>query len=146
MSQSPKPEIGAITWTDLTVDNAEGIKDFYSKVVGWNFAPVSMGDYNDYTMNTSESGKTIAGICHARGLFQRLSNHNSNKPRVNKKRSTGRGNMNIPETNSFRKAPYKIPFRDDIHPAQINPKNIYYFFIIRKLSIDISKYFSILVT
>jgi predicted enzyme related to lactoylglutathione lyase len=68
MSQFPKPEIGAITWTDLTVDNAEGIKNFYSKVVGWNFALVSMGDYNDFTMNTSESGKTIAGICHARGV------------------------------------------------------------------------------
>ena len=68
MSQSPKPEIGAINWTDLTVDNAEGIKDFYSKVVGWNFAPVSMGDYNDFTMNTPESGKSAAGICHARGV------------------------------------------------------------------------------
>jgi len=67
MSNKEKPEIGSITWTDLTVPNAEEVKDFYSKVVGWESAPVSMGDYNDFNMNAPESGKTKAGICHNRG-------------------------------------------------------------------------------
>jgi predicted enzyme related to lactoylglutathione lyase len=62
-----KPEIGAITWTDLTVPDAEKIRDFYSKVVGWKFSPVSMGDYDDFNMNSPENGNTIAGICHSRG-------------------------------------------------------------------------------
>jgi predicted enzyme related to lactoylglutathione lyase len=77
MSEKTKPEIGSITWFDLTVLDAEKVKDFYSKVVGWKAAPVSqpkadeplaqMGDYNDYNMNSPDSGKTNAGICHKRG-------------------------------------------------------------------------------
>lgn len=62
-----KPEVGTITWFDLTVPNAEKVRDFYSKVVGWKPSPVSMGDYNDYTMNTPGSGNTVSGVCHARG-------------------------------------------------------------------------------
>lgn len=67
-----KPEVGSITWFDLTVPDAENIKDFYSKVVGWKSAPVSMGDYNDFNMNSPESGKTNAGICHKRGTNAKL--------------------------------------------------------------------------
>ena len=67
MSNSSKPEIGTITWFDLTVPDAEKVKDFYSKVVGWKSVPVSMGDYNDFNMNSPESGKTNAGICHKKG-------------------------------------------------------------------------------
>jgi len=67
MSNKEKPEIGSITWFDLTVPEAEKVKDFYSKVVGWKSAPVSMGDYNDYNMNSPESGKTNAGICNKKG-------------------------------------------------------------------------------
>jgi predicted enzyme related to lactoylglutathione lyase len=68
MSQSPKPEIGAITWTDITVENAKEIRDFYSEVVGWQSTPVNMAEYNDFSMNTPETGKTVSGICHARGV------------------------------------------------------------------------------
>lgn len=64
---SEKPEVGSITWSDLTVPNAEEVKEFYSKVVGWKTAPVSMGDYNDFNMNSPESGNTKAGICHSEG-------------------------------------------------------------------------------
>jgi len=64
---SDKPEIGAITWFDLTVPNAEDVRDFYSKVVGWKSSPVSMGDYNDFNMTSPGSGETKAGICHKRG-------------------------------------------------------------------------------
>jgi predicted enzyme related to lactoylglutathione lyase len=42
MAEVPKADIGSITWFDLTVDNAEEIKNFYSKVVGWNSVPVKM--------------------------------------------------------------------------------------------------------
>ena len=67
MSNSSKPEVGTITWFDLTVSNAEEVKDFYSKVVGWKSIPVSMGGYNDFNMNAPDSGTTKAGICHNRG-------------------------------------------------------------------------------
>jgi len=66
MSRKEKPEVGSITWFDLTVPDAEKVKDFYSKVVGWKAAPVSMGDYNDFNMNSPGSEKTNAGICHKR--------------------------------------------------------------------------------
>jgi predicted enzyme related to lactoylglutathione lyase len=55
-------------WVDLTVDGAEQIRDFYREVVGWTSSDVDMGGYHDYCMNQPEDGKTVAGICHARGL------------------------------------------------------------------------------
>jgi predicted enzyme related to lactoylglutathione lyase len=67
MSNS-KPESGTIGWTDLTVSNAEEIRDFYSKVTGWKPKPLSMGQYSDYVMNTPDSETSVAGICHARGV------------------------------------------------------------------------------
>lgn len=67
MSEKKKPEIGSIAWTDLTVENAETVRDFYSEVVGWKPSPVSMGDYSDFNMNAPESENPAAGICHARG-------------------------------------------------------------------------------
>lgn len=48
--------------------NADEVRDFYSAVVGWTPTPVEMGGYNDYCMNQPDSGKTVAGICHARGV------------------------------------------------------------------------------
>ena len=61
-----KGRTGSIDWRDLTVDDAEAVRDFYSTVVGWTHSPVSMGDYDDYTMQDS-AGETVAGVCHARG-------------------------------------------------------------------------------
>ena len=60
------PDVGKISWTDLTVENAEGIRDFYQQVTGWKNSPVEMGGYQDYCMNAA-NGETVAGICHARG-------------------------------------------------------------------------------
>ncbi|WP_420387661.1 VOC family protein [Roseivirga sp.] len=57
--------VGAIGWIDLTVNQAEDVKDFYAEVVGWKPEPVSMGDYNDYNMCTD--GEPKAGICHKKG-------------------------------------------------------------------------------
>lgn len=59
-------ETGIIGWADLTVPDADTIRDFYAKVVGWNFDPVSMGSYDDYCMKDSRD-EAAAGICHSRG-------------------------------------------------------------------------------
>jgi len=65
-----KPEIGSVGWFDLTVPDAEDVKDFYSRVVGWKYEPVPMGEgeYHDYNMKAPESGLTVTGICHKRGI------------------------------------------------------------------------------
>lgn len=57
--------IGSIGWFDLTVPNADEVKDFYAKVVGWKPQPVSMGDYNDYNMTINDIPK--AGVCNKKG-------------------------------------------------------------------------------
>lgn len=62
----PAQAPGSINWTDLTVPNAEPIRSFYEKVVGWDSEPFDMGGYNDHCMKDA-SGKTVAGICHAKG-------------------------------------------------------------------------------
>lgn len=72
MSGKEKPEIGSITWCDLTIPNAEVVKDFYAKVIGWVPEPVSVGDYNDFTMIAPESGKVAAGVCHSKGINAQL--------------------------------------------------------------------------
>ncbi|MGK9476896.1 VOC family protein [Melioribacter sp. OK-6-Me] len=58
--------IGAIAWHDLTVENAEGIKNFYEKVTGWKSQPVNMGNYDDYNMMIPSEDYPAAGICHKR--------------------------------------------------------------------------------
>ena len=66
-----KHKLGQVSWVDLTVKNADQVRDFYKEVVGWNSADVDMGGYSDYNMNL-EDGKTVAGICHSRGLNANL--------------------------------------------------------------------------
>jgi uncharacterized protein len=66
-------KMGAIEWCDLTVENAEQVKNFYCKVVGWESTPVSMGDYNDFNINLPGTENTVAGVCHARGSNSSLS-------------------------------------------------------------------------
>lgn len=60
-----KPTFGLIAWHDLTVDNADQVRDFYQAVAGWEPQAVSMGDYNDYSMKAGE--EVVGGVCHARG-------------------------------------------------------------------------------
>jgi predicted enzyme related to lactoylglutathione lyase len=67
MSENKKPLAGTIGWFDLTVDNADKVRDFYQGVVGWNHESVSMGDYNDYSMIPAGSKDPVAGVCHKRG-------------------------------------------------------------------------------
>jgi predicted enzyme related to lactoylglutathione lyase len=72
MSNSEESSIGSIAWRDLTVENAEEIRDFYKDVIGWESSPVSMGEYNDFNMLSPTSEETVAGICHARGTNANL--------------------------------------------------------------------------
>ena len=64
---SDNSQVGKIGWIDMTVDDAEGVRDFYKSVVGWEHEDVSMGDYSDYSMTLPQSGAAVSGICHARG-------------------------------------------------------------------------------
>ena len=71
MSGPPKPAVGTIGWLDLTVPDAEVLKDFYQAVAGWAPQPLSMGDYSDYVMTTA-TGAGVAGVCHARGQNENI--------------------------------------------------------------------------
>jgi hypothetical protein len=68
MSDKAPPEIGSIGWFDLTVADADNVRDFYAQVVGWKPEAVGMGDYSDYSMLTPGSNTPVAGVCHARGV------------------------------------------------------------------------------
>ncbi|MEW5829640.1 MAG: VOC family protein [Chloroflexota bacterium] len=68
MTEQSKSQIGKVLWQDLTVENAEAIRDFYSRVIGWEFNPVDCGGYDDYNMLPPGSGEPAAGVCHARGI------------------------------------------------------------------------------
>jgi predicted enzyme related to lactoylglutathione lyase len=57
---------GVISWIDICVDDADRVRDFYKDVVGWTTMDISMGDYNDYCMVSSD-GEVRTGICHNRG-------------------------------------------------------------------------------
>jgi len=59
---------GTVSWFDLTVPNATAVRDFYRSVVGWRARSLDMGGYSDYCMIAPATGKTVAGVCHARGV------------------------------------------------------------------------------
>ena len=67
MSSESGPRPGTIVWQDLTVPNAEQVRDFYQAVVGWESRPEDMEGYEDYHMIPPGSDQSAAGICHARG-------------------------------------------------------------------------------
>ena len=62
-----KANVGAVTWIDLTVEDAERLGEFYGEVVGWRPEGVEMDGYEDFMMNRPDDGECAAGICHARG-------------------------------------------------------------------------------
>ncbi len=74
--ERPEQVIGQIVWTDLTVPDAEPIRDFYADVVGWDPVTHPMpatedGEeaYDDYVMQTAPGpggGDAVSGICYAR--------------------------------------------------------------------------------
>jgi len=63
-------KIGQMAWMDLTVNNAEQVKDFYQSVIGWKTEKVAMadGEYNDFSMMLASGDDVVTGICHARGV------------------------------------------------------------------------------
>ncbi|OAI40948.1 hypothetical protein AYO38_00775 [bacterium SCGC AG-212-C10] len=63
----PQAAIGTIAWRDLTVDDAEGVGAFYSKVLGWRMEPLDMDGYSDYMMIPEGASGAEAGVCHRRG-------------------------------------------------------------------------------
>ncbi|MCL4839172.1 MAG: VOC family protein [Thermoanaerobaculia bacterium] len=67
MGWSREPQPGEIAWADLTVPDAEGLRDFYAEVVGWRPEPVEMGSYADFNLVQPATGEPAAGLCHARG-------------------------------------------------------------------------------
>lgn len=71
VSTEAKPPVGHIAGLDITVANAEVIRDFYREVVGWSMQELEMedgdGPYADYFMLAAD-GTPAAGVCHARGV------------------------------------------------------------------------------
>ncbi len=67
MTEENKPVIGSILWRDLTVPDADKVKDFYAEVTGWIPRPFSMGEYDDYEMCSPQTEEVVAGVCHTRG-------------------------------------------------------------------------------
>jgi uncharacterized protein len=63
----PDLPVGSVGWMDLTVPEADRVRDFYAGVVGWRPEPVAMGDYQDFNMVRPGTGQPVAGVCHARG-------------------------------------------------------------------------------
>jgi predicted enzyme related to lactoylglutathione lyase len=63
-----RPKIGSVGWVDLTVDDAEGVRDFYHDVVGWVPVPVDMGGYADWAMRPPRARKPAAGVVNRRGV------------------------------------------------------------------------------
>ena len=64
---SDNSQVGKIGWIDMSVGDADGVRDFYKSVVGWGSEDVSMGEYSDYSMTMPSNGEAVSGICHARG-------------------------------------------------------------------------------
>jgi len=62
-----RPAVGSIGWVDLTVDDAERLREFYAAVVGWKSAAIDMGGYSDHVMQDPSSGEPRSGVCHRRG-------------------------------------------------------------------------------
>ena len=67
MADHTAPPVGQIGWIDLTVPNADAVREFYADVTGWTATSLSMGDYDDYCMTPPGGDKPVAGVCHARG-------------------------------------------------------------------------------
>ena len=58
---------GTIAWCDLTIPNADSVRDFYAHVTGWTPRAEAMDGYSDYGMLPPGGDDPVAGICHARG-------------------------------------------------------------------------------
>ena len=57
---------GSVTWRDVTVDDADSLRDFYESVAGWTSSPIDQGGYSDFVMLDAD-GNGVGGMCHAKG-------------------------------------------------------------------------------
>ena len=64
MANRPRP--GEVNWMDLTVTDAERVRDFYCGVAGWTAQGCDMGGYEDYVMMAGAT--PVGGVCHAWGV------------------------------------------------------------------------------
>ncbi len=64
--EDKKSKVGTIISADLTIDQADDVRDFYEQVIGWEHVDIEMGGYSDYLMQTKE-GVPVAGVCHQAG-------------------------------------------------------------------------------
>lgn len=64
--------IGSIMWHDLTVPNADSIRDFYTAVVGWRAEHPDEPGCEDYNMLAPGDATPVAGVCHAAGVNANL--------------------------------------------------------------------------
>ena len=60
-------KLGQIGWIDLTVQDAEGVRDFYAAVAGWTHVDVEVEGHSDYAMVPPGAADPAAGICHQLG-------------------------------------------------------------------------------
>lgn len=67
VSDEEKAAPGTIVGLDLTVTDAEPIRDFYAAVVGWEPEPFDMDGYDDFLMKEPATDNVVAGISYARG-------------------------------------------------------------------------------
>ena len=67
MSDPRSLPAGTVGWFDLTVPDADEVRDFYRAVVGWESQALGMGGYDDYVMMNA-AGTAVAGVCHTRGV------------------------------------------------------------------------------
>ena len=66
MTSETPTAVGTIVGTDLTVDNAGEVCDFYAAVVGWEVETMAVDDHEDYVIK-SPDGDWVAGVCHRTG-------------------------------------------------------------------------------
>lgn len=66
------PRTGIIKWVDLTVDNADEVRDFYEAVVGWTHQTLENEGRDDYIMLHRDSGNVATGICWQKGSLKGL--------------------------------------------------------------------------
>ena len=64
--------VGKVGWIDITVDDAEGLRDFYATVTGWKPERVDMGDYADFNMTMPDNGTPSAVIKDPSGAVAAL--------------------------------------------------------------------------
>lgn len=56
-----------VAWIDLTITNADEVRDFYAELLGLRPEPVDMRGYHDYSMFNPATGNPLLGICHKQG-------------------------------------------------------------------------------